>query len=63
VSEIEGKCAGKKYNDGFKKTMVDLYHVGNSFKDLSSEYGVSEVTIYKWVKTFTPISSEEGSLC
>ncbi|MCT9853055.1 IS3 family transposase, partial [Priestia megaterium] len=28
----------------------------------SSEYGVSEVTIYKWVKAFTPISSEEGSL-
>lgn len=40
-----------------------IYNVGNSIKDLSSEYDVSEVTIYKWVKTFTPTSSEEGSLC
>ncbi|UZW65682.1 transposase [Priestia flexa] len=59
---MERKRAGKKYNDKFKKTIVDLYHAGNSVKDLSSEYGVSEVTIYKWVKAFTPISSEEGSL-
>lgn len=59
---MERKRAGKTYNDEFKKTIVDLYHAGNSVKDLSSEYGVSEVTIYKWVKEFTPISSEEGSL-
>ena len=59
---MERKRAGKSYNEEFKKTIVDLYHAGNSVKDLSSEYGVSEVTIYKWVKAFTPISSEEGSL-
>jgi transposase len=29
---------------------------------LSSEYGVSEVTIYKWIKALTPISEETGSL-
>ncbi|MFU7590451.1 IS3 family transposase [Priestia sp. RMT2NF4] len=59
---MERKRAGKTYNDEFKKTIVDLYHAGNSVKNLSSEYSVSEVTIYKWVKAFTPISSEEGSL-
>ncbi len=59
---MERKRAGKNYNNEFKKTIVDLYHAGNSVKDLSSEYGVSEVTIYKWVKAFTPISSEEGPL-
>jgi len=35
---MERKRAGKKYNDEFKKTIVDLYHAGNSVKDLSSEY-------------------------
>ncbi|WP_247645747.1 helix-turn-helix domain-containing protein [Priestia megaterium] len=44
---MERKRAGKTYNDEFKKIIVNLYHTGNSFKDLSSEYGVSEVTIYK----------------
>ncbi len=28
-------------------------------KSLSSEYGVSEVTIYKWVKEFTPFGEGE----
>ncbi|CAI8826843.1 hypothetical protein EMIT0210MI2_12314 [Priestia megaterium] len=52
---------GKKYNGDFKKTIVDLYHAGNLVKELSSEYGVSEVTIYKWMKEFTSIISEKGS--
>ncbi|MCP1189395.1 hypothetical protein NKR17_09965 [Priestia flexa] len=34
---------------------MDLYHAGNSVKNLSSEYGVSEGTIYKRVKVFTGI--------
>jgi transposase len=32
----------KKYNEEFKKTVVELYHSGNPVKELSSEYGVSE---------------------
>lgn len=51
----------KKFNDDFKQMVVDLYHSGNSsVKDLSSEYGVSDVTIYKWIKMFTPIQSGDG---
>ncbi|WP_099098610.1 transposase [Pseudobacillus badius] len=59
---MERKPAGKKYNDDFKKTIVDLYHSGSSVKELDSEYDASEVTIYKWVKDFTPISSEKEAL-
>lgn len=51
----------KRYNDDFKMTMVDLYHFGSSVKDLSSEYGVSEVTIYKWIKDFTPVEGADGN--
>lgn len=42
------KNTGKKYNEDFKKMIVELYNSGSSAKDLSSEYGVSEVTIYAW---------------
>ncbi|WLR41215.1 IS3 family transposase [Bacillus carboniphilus] len=51
----------KKFNEDFKKTVVNLYHSGNSVSNLSSEYGVSEVTIYKWIKRFSPINLEHGS--
>jgi len=55
------KNTGKKYNDDFKKMIVDLYNSGSSAKDLSGEYGVSEVTIYAWIKKFSPIKTEDGS--
>lgn len=40
--------------------VVDLYHTGSSVKELSSEYRVSEVTIYKWIKKFSQIDLEGG---
>lgn len=52
---------GKRYNDDFRKMVVDLYHSGQSVRSLSSEYGVSEVTIYAWIKKFTPMDLEDGS--
>jgi transposase len=55
------KNTGKKYNQDFKKMVVDLYNSGHSAKNLSSEYGVSEVTIYAWVKKFSPIETEDGT--
>ena len=45
----------KRYNKEFKETIVELYHSGTSVNTLSSEYGVTEVTIYKWIKEHTPI--------
>lgn len=41
---------------------VDLYDAGNSAKELSSEYNVSRVTIYKWIKELTSIEQWEDSL-
>ncbi|SDZ12684.1 Transposase and inactivated derivatives [Bacillus sp. 166amftsu] len=49
----------KKFNEEFKKMVVELYRSGQPVKALSSEYGVSEVTIYKWIKTYSPITSVE----
>lgn len=54
--------AHKTYNEDFKKTVVELYHTGSSVNMLSNEYGVSEVTIYKWIKAFTPLEGEASGL-
>ncbi len=51
----------KRYNDDFRKMVVELYHSGQSVSNLSSEYGVSEVTIYAWIKKFSQIELEDGS--
>lgn len=52
---------GNRYTDDFRKMLVDLYHTGQPVKDLSGEYGVSEVTIYAWIKKFNPVELEDGS--
>ena len=60
---MKHKRNGKRYNDDFRKMVVELYHSGQSVRNLSSEYGVSEVSIYKWIKDFTPVdSSDKDSL-
>jgi len=49
----------KRFNKEFKQTVVELYHSGTPVSQLSSEYGVSEVTIYKWIKLYSPIEGAE----
>ncbi len=39
----------KTYNNEFKAMVVEPYKTGRSVEELSREYGVSQVTIYKWV--------------
>ena len=47
----------KKYNSEFKPMIVELYKTGRKVLELSREYGVSEVTIYKWIKQISPITT------
>src|SRR5699024_1222772 len=52
---------GKRYCDDFCKMVVDFYNSGQSVRDLSREYGVSDVTIYAWIKKLSPMELEDGS--
>jgi len=49
------------YTDDFRQMIVDLYHSGQKIKGLSSEYGVSEMTIYANFKKFTSEVLDDGS--
>lgn len=50
---------GIRYTDEFKKQLVDLYQTGSSVSYLSREYGVSNVTIYKWIKELSLVKVSE----
>lgn len=52
---------GIRYSDEFKQQILDLYNCGTPVIELSREYGVATVTIYKWIKALSPIkvSDEE----
>ncbi|MFT8708754.1 MAG: IS3 family transposase [Sporolactobacillus sp.] len=51
---------GNKFNNEFRQMIVELYQTGTPVKTLSSEYGVSETTLYKWIKKLTSIPLEDG---
>ncbi|OEF96892.1 transposase [Vulcanibacillus modesticaldus] len=59
---MKRKGVAKKYTEDFKQTIVELYNSGTPVKKLSSEYGVSEVTIYKWIRSYTPVGEGKDSL-
>ena len=42
----------KKYSVDFRKMIVKLYQDGAPVADLIDEYGVSNVTIYKWINLY-----------
>ena len=43
----------KYYDENFKKMIFELYHSGSSVFDLECEYGVTKVSIYKWIKEYS----------
>ena len=51
-----------RYTEEFKQQIIDLHRSGITVTSLSREYGVSTVTIYKWLKDLSQveISSEES---
>ncbi len=50
---MKHKKNGIRYSDDFRQMIVELYRSGQKVKGLSSEYGVSDVTIYSWIKKDT----------
>ena len=48
-----------RYDEDFKRTLVELYHNGKTQASLVKEYGVSQTALTKWIKkaihTITPV--------
>ncbi|MBC6130337.1 transposase, partial [Listeria booriae] len=42
----------KKYDEDFKKSLVNLYHGGKTQTSLCKEYGVSFTALSRWVKLY-----------
>lgn len=51
----------KSYHAEFKEMVVELYQTGTPVKQICSEYGLSETTIYKWIRKQKPVKLDDGS--
>ena len=54
---------GKRYDEDFKKTIVELHNVQKkSVNEIEREYGISNVTIYKWLDEYSNIKTDDGTI-
>lgn len=53
---------GQIYDEEFKKTIVDLYNSKKPACEITREYGISNSVLYKWVKQYSPIKMEDGTI-
>ena len=53
---------GKTYDEEFRKTIVELYNNKKPASEIIREYGISSSVLYKWVKEYSPIKAEDGTI-
>ena len=52
----------KMYDEEFKKTIVELYNSKKPANEIIREYGISSSVLYKWIKEYSPIKTEDGNI-
>ena len=53
---------GKRYDEEFKRTLVDLYHNGKTQASLIKEYGISQTALAKWIKQYSTVETDNGEI-
>ena len=51
-----------RYTMEFKKTIVNLYHSGKTYSELSEENGVSHSALAKWIKQYSEIKVDDETV-
>lgn len=51
-----------KYDDDFKKSIVNLYHSGKSQTQLSNQYGISTSAIGTWIKMLSEVKIDNDTI-
>lgn len=52
----------KKYDEDFKKSIVNLHQNGKTQSQLSKEYGVSMSALHKWIKLYSQVKIDDDTI-
>ena len=54
---------GTRYDEEFKRTLVNLYQTGNkSQAAICKEYGVSITALGRWIKQYSTVEVDDGEV-
>ena len=42
----------QRYDEDFKRTLVELYHNDKTLASLIKEYGISQTVLSRWIKPY-----------
>jgi len=51
-----------KYDEDFKRSLVNLYHGGKTQTALTKEYGVSYSALSKWIKQYSEVRLDDDTI-
>lgn len=51
-----------RYDEEFKKSLVDLYHNGKTQISICQEYEVSQTALTRWIKQYSSVETEDGDI-
>lgn len=52
----------KKYDEDFKKNIVALYQSGKTQTQISKEYGISMSAVSRWIKLYSEVKIDDGTI-
>lgn len=52
----------QRYDEEFKRTLVELYHNGKTQSSLIKEYGMSQTALANWIKQYSTIETDNGEV-
>lgn len=52
----------KKYDDDFKKTLVELYNNGRTQSSIANEYGISLSALARWIRLYSTVKTDTGEI-
>ena len=54
---------GCRYDEEFKRTIVNLYNNGGKTQSaLCQEYGISLTTLSRWIKQYSTVKTDDGEI-
>ena len=51
-----------RYTEEFKKSVVTLYSNGKTQSQLCEEYGISSSALSRWIKQYSEVKTEDGTV-
>lgn len=52
----------QRYDEDFKRTLVELYHNGKTQASLIKEYGISQAALSRWIKQYSTVETDDGDV-